>query len=316
MADKLLIFEPESAEELAHYAEVFARDLPEATIHTAHTLDEALKARDATALIAKAQLIPRELVAALPGLKWVQSLISGVDHLRPLGLPDGVLVTAARGFHGPQMAELAMMLMLALNRRLPEMLENQKACRWDHRSQPLLVNKTAVIVGLGNIAEMVADRCRAFGMTVIGVSNGRTEVPGFAQVFPRDRLPEAAALADFLIALVPYEPATHHLIGAQVFAAMKPSAYFINIARGGVADEAALITALEGGQIAGAGLDVFSSEPLPPEHPLWRTERLIITPHVGGRSDIYAQQVAPQVIENARNFIAGRPERMTHRVTL
>jgi D-2-hydroxyacid dehydrogenase (NADP+) len=316
VSEKLLVFEPESADELAHYAEVFARDLPEATVCAAYTLDEALQAADATALIAKAQLIPRELVAAMPRLKWVQSLISGVDHLLPLGLPDGVLVTAARGFHGPQMAELAMMLMLALNRRLPEMLDNQKACRWDHRSQPLLMNKTAVIVGLGGIAEMVADRCRAFGMTVIGVSNGRSEVPGFAQVFPRDRLPEAAALADFLIALVPYEPATHHLIGARVFAAMKPSAYFINIARGGVADEAALIAALEGGQIAGAGLDVFSSEPLPPDHPLWRTERLIITPHVGGRSDIYAQQVAPQVVENARNFIAGCPERMTHRVTL
>lgn len=316
MTEIVLVYEPESHEELSVYCDAIRRGLPSVDLRAAATMDKALSHGDATILVAKAHLITAELVARLPGLRLVQSLISGTDSLRRVGLGPGVRVAAVRGVHGPQMAELAILHMLALNRGFLRMRDNQIAGRWDQWPQPVLQDKTAVIVGLGLIAETLAARCRAFGMRVEGVSAGRKAVEGFARVWPREALAEAAAGADFLIALVPLEPATHHLIGTSVFSAMRPTAYFINIARGGVVDEAALIAALEAGKIAGAGLDVFATEPLPPDNRLWHLPNVIVTPHVGGRSDIYARQVAPLVVENLAHFASGAPERLRHQVAL
>jgi len=113
-----------------------------------------------------------------------------------------------------------------------------------------------------------------------------------------------------LILLVPYSDETHHIIDARVFAAMKPTSYLINVARGGVVDEDAMMEALNSGKIAGAALDVFQTEPLPPESPLWDLDNVIITSHVGGMSDTYSEQVLPLLIDNLRAFVAGKPDRM------
>ena len=147
-------------------------------------------------------------------------------------------------------------------------------------------------------------------MRVIGVSDGRTEAPHFDKILPRARMNEAAAEADFLIALVPHTPATNNLIGASVFDAMKPSGVLINIARGGVVDEDALVAALRAGKIRGAGLDVFKTEPLPKDSPLWDMPNVFITSHVGGMAITYGEQVMPLLVENLRAFTAGQPERM------
>ena len=147
-------------------------------------------------------------------------------------------------------------------------------------------------------------------MRTVGVSDGRTSAPNFDRILPRTRLPEAAAVADFLIVLAPYNKDNHHLINADVFGSMKPSGVLINIARGGVVDEDALIAALKAKTIAGAGLDVFRQEPLPKDSPLWEAPNVFITSHVGGMSDIYEQQVLPILIDNLAAFVAGTPQRM------
>ena len=174
----------------------------------------------------------------------------------------------------------------------------------------MLEGKTIVIVGLGILAEHLAARCKLFGMTVLGVSGGRKTAPNFDEVHPRTALRQVAARADFLLLLVPYSKETHHLIDADVIAAMKPSAFLINLARGGVLDEAALAAALKAGKIAGAGLDVFSQQPLPPESPLWHVPNLIITPNVGGHSDKFVEQTLAVATPNLRAYIEGRQKDM------
>jgi D-2-hydroxyacid dehydrogenase (NADP+) len=251
------------------------------------------------------------LIDRAPKLRWIQSLTSGTDAIMRIGrLPRDVLITSTRGMHGPQMSELVFLQMLALARDFPRMLRNQAARRWERWPQPLLAGKAAVIVGVGAIAETLAPRCKAFGMTVYGVS-GSSRIPaGFDAVLSRARLREAAALADFLILIVPLAADTENLIDRAVLEIMKPTAYVINVARGGVLDERALLERLRAGKLAGAALDVFRETPLPPDHPLWAEQRILITPLLGGMSDVYLEQAYAVVRENLRLFLAGRLEQM------
>ena len=296
----------------AFFAERLAPALPALRFHAAHDPAEALaKCADADILIIRTDEIFAELVDRMPKLRLIQALTTGTDHIQTLpNLPKQVTLAAARGFHGPQMSELAFIFMLHFVRDFRDLFATQAAHRWNRVEQSLLADRTAAIVGVGSIAEDLAQKCKVFGMRVIGVSDGRAEAPHFDAILPRARLNEAAAQADFLIALVPHTPATDNLIGAAVFDAMKPSGVLINIARGGVVDEDALIAALRPKKIAGAGLDVFRVEPLPKESPLWDMPNVFITSHVGGMADTYGDQVMPLLIENLRAFTTGQPERM------
>jgi phosphoglycerate dehydrogenase-like enzyme len=249
------------------------------------------------------------MLARAPRLRWIQSLTSGTDAIMQLPtLRAEVIVTSTRGMHGPQVSELVFLDMLALLRDFPRMLRNQAAARWEQWPQRLLAGRTVVIVGVGAIAEALAARCQAFGMTVHGVSNRRGLPRHFDAMHGRAELAHAASLADFLVLLVPHTPATESLVNAAVIGAMKPAAYLINVARGGVLDEHALLQALRAGQLAGAALDVFRERPLPADHPLWHEPRVIVTPHIGGMSDIYFEQAYPVVRDNLRRFLAGRLE--------
>jgi phosphoglycerate dehydrogenase-like enzyme len=251
------------------------------------------------------------LLARAPALRWIQSLTTGTDAILKLrSLRPEVLVTSTRGMHGPQMSELVFLCMLALGRDFPRMLANQKARRWQRWPQPLLAGKVAAIVGTGAIAATLAPRCQAFGMTVYGVSASPRVAAGFDAIYERSRLAEVAALADFLVLLVPHTRATENLVDERVLRAMKPSAFLINVARGGVLDEHALLAALRDQRIAGAALDVFRQSPLPPDDPLWSQERVIITPHVGGMSDVYLEQCYPVVRANLAHFLAGQHDQM------
>jgi D-2-hydroxyacid dehydrogenase (NADP+) len=314
MPNLALIYEPDSAAYAEIYREALARALPQCRFLAASEPGEALaRAPEATILIAKAQDISAELVSAMPRLSWIQALTTGVDPIVALKLPPTIVITSARGIHGPQMSELTLLLMMALSRDFPRMLTNQRNTRWERWGQRLLQGKTLVIVGVGAISEALAARCQPFGLKVIGITN-RTAVEHFDELLPQVRLHEAAGRADFLVVLVPYSPSTHHLINASVLAAMKPTAYLINVARGGVIDETALIEALRSHRIAGAGLDVFTNEPLPASSPLWSLDNVIITPHVGGMSDIYAEQILPLLLHNVRAYIEGDHAAMLNRL--
>ena len=149
-------------------------------------------------------------------------------------------------------------------------------------------------------------------MTVVGFSSTKREVPGFDRMYLRGDLLAVAGELDFFVLLVPYAAATHRLIGAREFAAMKPSSYFVNLARGGIVDEDALMEALESGRIAGAALDVFQTEPLPPDHPLWGTRNVIISAHTGGFCDVYAERALPTIEHNMACFLRGDIDHMVN----
>jgi D-2-hydroxyacid dehydrogenase (NADP+) len=269
--------------------------------------------RDAEVIIGHHFQFDEDMLSRAPQLRWIQSLTTGTDAILNLAnLAPEVTVTSTRGIHGPQMSELVFLDMLALIRDFPRMQRNQAVGRWERWPQPLLWGKTVVIVGVGAIAEALAPRCKAFGMSVHGVSAAARVPEGFDAVHSREQLSHAAGLADFLVLIVPHSPQTENLISAEVIAAMKPGAFLINVARGGVLDENALLHALREKRLAGAALDVFRQQPLPPDHPLWREDRVVVTPLVGGMSDIYFEQAYPLVRDNLRLFLAGRQDCLTN----
>ncbi len=316
MSAATLIYEPDSPGDARIYAAGLRQAFPGLPVIVTSDRAEALaRAPEASVLVAKAQHVSAQLVESMPRLEWVQALTTGTDPLLGLRLPRSVVVTSARGIHGPQMAELALLLMMALSRDFPRMLANQREATWERWGQPLLVGKTVVIVGVGAIGEALAARCRPFGLRIVGIT-ARTSVEGFDELHPHSQLREVARRADFLVLVVPYSPTTHHLIDAAVLAAMKDDAYLINVARGNVVDEAALIEVLRARRIAGAGLDVFATEPLPATSPLWKLDNVIVTPHIGGMSDIYAEQVLPVLVRNYRAYSAGDLAGMLNRVEL
>lgn len=287
-------------------------DFPGIDLVTADDREQARSlAGEAVAIIGHHFQFDEDMLARAGRLRWIQSMTTGTDEIvRLRNLRAEVVLTSTRGMHGPQMSELVFMQMLALLRDFPRFVRNQQGARFERWPQPLLLGRTVAIVGVGAISEALAPRCQAFGMRVLGVSGSPRLPPGFAQVLPRERLTEAAALADFLVIIVPYTPDTERLIDARVLAAMKPSAFVINVARGGVLDEQALLDSLLGGRLAGAALDVFRREPLPPDDPLWRARNLLITPHIGGMSDVYLEQAYGIVRQNLRCFLDGRLEAM------
>jgi phosphoglycerate dehydrogenase-like enzyme len=195
--------------------------------------------------------------------------------------------------------------MLALSRDLPGAIRAQDEHQWRRWPAKLLHDKTVGILGIGVIAEALAPKCKAMGMTVVGITSSPRQVAGFDRVHPMSELLAVLPQLDYLVLLTPYSPATHHMIDAKVFAAMKPTSYFVNVARGGVVDEDALLAALRDKKIAGAALDVFNREPLPPDHPFWDFENVIITTHQGGFCDTYVDLAMPILEHNMRCFLKG-----------
>lgn len=265
------------------------------------------KVPDAEVIISIGRWLTSEVVDKAVNLKWVQCTITGTDHLAgPLSSRSGIILTNGRGIHGPQMTEITLLHMLALYRQVRRLTKNQEQHIYDRFLPKVLETRKVAILGMGSIAEHMARVFRALGMTVTGISRTNRPVEGIDRIFVRENIREAVADVDFLVVLVPYSPDTQNIVNAEVLKAMKPSACLINVARGGVVDEPALIEALNKGTIAAAGLDVFATSPLPEDSPLWDMDNVFITPWVGGRSDIYAEKVLTIIEPNLDHFIHGR----------
>jgi phosphoglycerate dehydrogenase-like enzyme len=284
-----------------------ARRFPSIALRLARSIEEAEPwIGTAEVLVTVGRDLTPAAVARMPSLAWMQSLLTGVDGaLAALAARPEVLLTSATGIHGPQMSEAALFHMLCLSRGVRRVMRAQERRAWDRWDPRVLDGRTVAIVGLGAVGEHLAPICRALGMTVIGISRTAREVAGVERVVPREQLAEAAAQADFLILTVPLDAGTRHLVDARVLAAMKPTAYLVNLARGAVVDTAALIDALRAGAIAGAGLDAFDEEPLPADSPLWSLDGVLITAHMAGRSDRYVERVMTILEPNLRCWLAG-----------
>ena len=308
-----LLFAHRDAE---HFAPKIKQAFPSVTIITAPDLPDSVpRFPEADIIMAAGHGFNDERLAKAIKLKWIHAMTTGFDAIvgsRTLR-PD-IVLTTTRGIHGPQMAEMAFLYMLNLARDYPRMHDNQKKHVWQRWTQVRLHGKTVVITGLGLIAEALAPRCKAFGMTVLGVSATPRAVAGVDQVYAYPQLADAAARADFLIVLTPYSAEMDSLIDARIFAAMKHSAYLLNLARGGLCDETALLDALRNQRIAGAGLDVFRTEPLPKESPFWDMDNVLITAHCSGSSDDNLAMTWPIIETNVRCFLEGRLSEMMNRV--
>jgi phosphoglycerate dehydrogenase-like enzyme len=218
-------------------------------------------------------------------LRWIHFTSAGLERGIEMGLPTHLPITTSAGAKAPVIAEHAMTLLLAMMRRLPELRRAQTGHRWIrqeiNRRMASLEGATVAVIGLGAVGGALTRRLKAFDARVIGVSRARTDVP-VDRLFSREAPGEALALADAAIVTTNADASSFHLIGRAELAAMKPGGVIVNVARGAIIDEAALLEALASGRLAGAGLDVVETEPLPADSPLWDLPNLLITPHVAG----------------------------------
>ena len=294
------------------YATAIAQLFPQVEVLKAAGQAEALTlAARADAVVALGQHFNEALIAAAPRARWLHALTSGVDSiLRAPSLRPDVAVTSSIGAHGPQMSEAALAMMLYMAREMGRMRDNQAAHRWAQFEPDLLSGATVAILGVGHIAVDLAQRCRALGMRTLGVTSRQRQVEGFDAIFTRDALAEAVAAARHLVVLLPLDASTRGLVDAKVMAALPRGAYLTNLSRGGIVVEADLLAALDSGHLAAAALDVFDTEPLPPESPFWDHPKVLVSPHIGGKSRTYREQVLPYLLDNLEHFLAGHPEAM------
>lgn len=290
-----------------HYARELRAAFPQAHFDVLDHNSKAAPYLDkADAVIAFGVMLSDEIFSKGKNIRWVQAMGSGVDGIvdQP-SYSESICVTNMQGLHGAPCAEAALASMLAMARFLPRVVDNQRAGKWERFPMRLLDGKTAVILGMGVIAEALGPRLKAMNMRVIGVSGSPRAVAGFDEVRPRSAMMDSVREADHLILLTPYTKENHHLVNAQMLQAMKPSALLINIARGGVVDEDALVDALQEKRISGAALDVFAMEPLPEDHILWKMDNVLVTPHLAGFHDEYPQRALPIIKHNVQKFIDG-----------
>ena len=263
-----------------------------------------------------------------PNLRWIQTHYSGVDHIisHPL-LSSDLMITTMSGASAPQLAELTLTFILALSHRMLKIFYSTPEERWApgrlKRYQPLeLRGSTVGIVGYGSVGRETARLCQAFGASVLvtkrdlkhlsddgyaleGLGDPESEIPD--RIYPPQALGSMVSLCDFVIVTLPLTQETQGIFDEAIFEVMKPSAYLIDISRGGIVDHGALVEALNLDRLAGAALDVYPIEPLPESSPLWEMENVILTPHIGGSSPKYLERAIQLFSVNIQHYLSEMP---------
>lgn len=270
-----------------------------------------------TLLLQRAEVIygwihqfPKDLPSRTGRLKWIQVMTAGVDRLPEEILKSGIRVANASGLHGAAMGEVVLEMMLMFVKDAPACMRMKQDREWRRYRPGLLRDRTVGILGLGAVGAEIARLCKAFGMGVIGIrrsGGAESGIPDVDRVYPREQLPELLAQSDFVVLALPLTKETAGMIGEKELRGMKPTACLINVARGAIVDEGALICALTEKWIAGAGLDVFTREPLPPESPLYAMPNVIFSPHISGDIPDYESRATEVFCENLRRYLADEP---------
>lgn len=266
-------------------------------------------------MLARADVIfgflpPQNILKRAPNLKWLQTMSAGVDRLVDSEIWHGkVKITGVSGIHAVPIGEYVLGAMLMFAKKSVQSFRAQQKREWKRYPPSGLRGKTVGIVGLGSIGREIARLCHAFGMRVIATRRSIKQESKARYVdllLPAGKLKQLLSESDHVIIATPLTHETERLIGGEEFKAMKSTAYIINIARGGIIDENAIVEALKEKRIAGAGLDVTSPEPLPPDSPLWDMENVILTPHISGAMDDYIGTATDLFCDNLRRYLAGK----------
>ena len=309
-----LVVMPPLDELKRRFAERLPADLPRFRVVAPETEDQARRElADADAAFG---WVPPDLLPVAGKLRWLQNPDAGprAGYFYPALIAHPVVVCNPRGIYNDHISQHIMMFLLALARGLPYYVAAQGRRRWDTDARPGpaldLATATAVIVGVGGVGQETARLCGAFGMRVVGVDpRWEHEAPAVERHGP-DGLDAVLPRADVVIATTPHTPETEGMWNARRFRLMKPTAFFINIGRGRTVRLDELTAALEGGEIAGCGLDVFEIEPLPADHRLWALPNVLLTPHVAVKdAENLPERRYHVLLENARRFAAGEPLR-------
>jgi phosphoglycerate dehydrogenase-like enzyme len=254
--------------------------------------------------------VPDAWVERAPRLRWVHVTSAGVDHLLDGALwRSDVVITNSRGVHATPMAEHVLGWLLMFARNLHLHLEYQRQRRWQRQEGGQLAGSTVGVLGLGAVGREVARLCKACGARVVGMRRRPDPVPHVDRVVGPGGLREVLEASDYVVLTLPLLPSTRGLLGREQLGWMKPHAVLINVARGGLVDEAALVDALRAGRIRGAALDTFASEPLPADSPLWSLPNVLVSPHVAGSFQGYTDAVVELFCDNLRRYLAGEPLR-------
>jgi phosphoglycerate dehydrogenase-like enzyme len=256
--------------------------------------------------------LPPDLRALAPRLRWVQLFHAGVDGVwQPYLADSDLVVTTVSGTHPIAMTEFVLGVLLYFAKRLGVFREQQLRHEWRKEVVDELHGATVAIVGYGKIGQALAETLRGLGMRVIGVRRTPDPVastpPAIAALYAPDDVARALAEARYAVSILPRTPETEGFWTDATLALLPPGAVFVNVGRGRTVDEAALLRALHSGRLAGAGLDVFATEPLPPDSPLWDEPNVLVVPHTGSETIHYTDRALPIVADNLRRFAAGEP---------
>lgn len=251
---------------------------------------------------------PGRTITDALSVRWIHCGGTGVDHFDPWDA-SRITVTNSPGVASKVMAEYALGAIYALNLYFPLYMRRQQRHEWHRGTVRQTEGGTVAVIGLGRIGRAICARARAAGLRVIGVRSGEGHVPETDETLPASRLHDALAVADHVVVIVPLGPSTKGLIDAEAIARMKAGAFLVNLSRGGIVDDRALIAALRSGHLGGAALDVFEQEPLPLDSPFWDLENVIVTPHSAGFIEGWEGAVLEIFTGNLRRWVDGKPLR-------
>lgn len=276
---------------------------PSIDIVTARSAREAMSAYDGQAVLFGSPDHLADMLPSLPDVQWVQSTWAGVRPLIELEHRHYTL-TGVKDVFGPQISEYVLGYLLAHELRILRRLEEQRQRNWWPGESGALHGKRLGILGAGSIGRAIAGTARTLGVSVVGLSRSGAEKPEFDSVYPATHLAEFLGKIDYLVSVLPDTPSTDNMLNAETLAMLSSHAVFVNVGRGNVVDDAALVDALGQGKLAGAVLDVFDEEPVPRDSPIWDATNLLMTAHMAAIS--HPRLIAPIFLDNYRRFVSGR----------